>query len=179
MQTMHEGGVSSSRILHRSSNTARQLTKLNALLMPDLGMKRGITHAEYIRDREGRFFFLEAAARVGGAYIAEVIEAATGVNLWAEWAKLEVCALRGARYTPPTPRDDYAGVVLCLARQADPDTSSFTDPEIVHRLHKPHHAGLVVRSPSAERICTLIDSYSQRFAEQYLAVAPPPPTVTQ
>ena len=38
----------------------------------------------------GSFTFSEIAARVGGAYIAEVLEAASGVNLWREWARLEI-----------------------------------------------------------------------------------------
>ena len=72
--------------------------------MPALGMVRGVTHAEYIRDKAGKFFFLEVAARVGGAFIADVAEAATGINLWTEWARIEVSSLRGpALPTSPGP----------------------------------------------------------------------------
>ena len=36
--------------------------------MKALHMKRGATHAEYIKgDADGKFYFLETAARVGGA----------------------------------------------------------------------------------------------------------------
>ena len=52
--------------------TGEELTALNARLAPDLGMARGVTHAEYIRAHEdGRFYFLEIAARVGGAFISD------------------------------------------------------------------------------------------------------------
>jgi biotin carboxylase len=174
MQTMHEGGVFTTRILDRSSPTVRGLTTLNQQLMPAMGMVRGVTHAEYIQDRSGKLFFLEAAARVGGAFIADVAEAASGLNLWAEWARIEVCSLRGEPYALPPQRAEYAGSVLCLARVAEPDTTAFTAPEIVHRLRKHHHAGLILRSPQAERIRELLTDYSQKFVDMYLAVEPPP-----
>jgi biotin carboxylase len=175
MQTMHEGGVFTTRTLDRSSPVVREMTALNNALMPAMGMVRGVTHAEYIlASSDGKIYFLEAAARVGGAYIADVAEAASGLNLWAEWARIEVCSLRGEPYTLPALRDEYAGSVLCLARMAEPDTSAFDAPEIVHRLRKHHHAGLIVRSPSADRVRALLEEYSQRFAEMYLAVAPVP-----
>jgi biotin carboxylase len=176
MQTMHEGGVFTTRILDRSSQVVRDMTALNNALIPAMGMVRGVTHAEYIQARDGRIYFLETAARVGGAFIADVAEAATGVNLWAEWARIEICSLRGEEYKLPKLRDEYAGSVLCLARMAEPDTSAFDAPEIVVRLRKHHHAGLIVRSPDAERVRLLLEEYSQRFAEMYLAVAPVPAT---
>jgi biotin carboxylase len=175
MQVMHEGGVFTTRILDRGSDETRQLTVINAQLMPAMGMVRGVNHAEYIRGREdGRFYFLEAAARVGGAFIADVVELATGVNLWREWARIEVANLRGESYRAPEPHALYAGSVLCLAKTADPDTALFTAPEIVLRLKKHHHAGLIVRSGDPERVRALLDEYAQRFANEYLATAPVP-----
>lgn len=175
MQVMHEGGVFTTRILDRGSDETRQLTAINAQLMPAMGMVRGVNHAEYIRGREdGRFYFLEAAARVGGAFIADVVELATGVNLWREWARIEVANLRGESYRAPEPHALYAGSVLCLAKTADPDTALFTAPEIVLRLKKHHHAGLIVRSGDPERVRALLDEYAQRFANEYLATAPVP-----
>lgn len=174
MQVMHEGGVFTTRIVDCNAEDARQLTAINAHLIPSMGMVRGVTHAEYIRGEDGRFYFLEAAARVGGAFIADVVEFATGVNLWAEWARIEVCSLRGERYPVPQTKLAYAGSVLCLARMAEPDTSMFDAPEIVYRMKKHHHAGLIVQSADAERVRALLDEYGARFAEAYLATAPVP-----
>ena len=175
MQVMHEGGVFTTRILDRGSDETRQLSSINAQLMPAMGMVRGVNHAEYIRGREdGRFYFLEAAARVGGAFIADVVELATGVNLWREWARIEVANLRGESYRAPEPHALYAGSVLCLAKTADPDTAMFNAPEIVLRLKKHHHAGLIVRSGDPERVRALLEDYAQRFAHEYLATAPVP-----
>ena len=174
MQVMHEGGVFTTRIWDRRSPETRQLIEMNAKVVPALGMRRGVTHAEYIRGRDGWTYFLEAAARVGGAFIADVVETATGVNLWREWARIEVADLRGERYRVPEPQELYAGSVLCLARTAEPDTAMFTAPEIVLRLKKHHHAGMIVRSENPERVRALLEEYAQGFAREFLAVAPVP-----
>jgi len=175
MQVMHEGGVFTTRTVDRDSSDWRELTGLNQRLAPALGLERGVTHAEYIRAHaDGRFYFLEIAARVGGAFIVDLIEHATGVNLWREWAKIEVAHLRGQAYQAPEARQDYAGSVLCLAREEQPDTSGFTAPEIVYRMTKHHHAGLIVRSGDPARVASLLEEYSQAFASRYLASMPPP-----
>jgi biotin carboxylase len=175
MQVMHEGGVFTTRTVDRASDAWKQLTELNARLAPALGLQRGVTHGEYIRAHaDGRFYFLEIAARVGGAFISDLVEYATGVNLWREWAKIEVAHLRGEAYVPPVAREEYAGSVLCLAREAEPDTSAFNAPEVVYRMKKDHHAGLIVRSEKPERVAALLDEYSAAFANQFLASMPPP-----
>jgi hypothetical protein len=115
---------------------------------------------------------LEIAARVGGAYIADVLEAATGVNLWREWAHLEL-ADSPIRTIRPL-RKDYAGIILSLAKQEYPDTSDYVDEEIVYRIKKRHHAGLIVRSKSLERVNELLCNYGQRFVDDFVAVMAPP-----
>ena len=175
MQVMHEGGVFTTRTVDRQSRDWTELTALNSRLAPALGLERGVTHGEYIRAHaDGRFYFLEIAARVGGAFIVDLVEHSTGVNLWREWAKIEVAHLRGEQYTPPVAREDYAGSVLCLAKEEEPDTSAFNAPEIVYRMKKHHHAGLIVRSEKPERVVQLLEEYSQAFVNQFLATMPAP-----
>jgi biotin carboxylase len=175
MQVMHEGGVFTTRTVDRSSRDCRELTSLNARLAPALGMLRGVTHAEYIRAHaDGRFYFLEIAARVGGAFIADLVEVATGVNLWREWARLEVAQMRGETYILPRSFEKYAGSVLCLAKTAEPDTAGFDAAEIVVRMKKHHHAGLIVCSEKPERVRELLERYSSEFAQRFLASMPPP-----
>jgi biotin carboxylase len=175
MQVMHEGGVFTTRTVDRASSTWRELTEFNEQLAPALGMKDGVTHAEYIRAYAGgSFYFLEIAARVGGAFISDLVEQSTGVNLWREWAKIEVAQMRGEAYVPPVAREDYAGSVLCLAREEDPDTSAFHAPEIVYRMKKHHHAGLIVRSEDPNRITQLLEEYGQAFVDRFLAAMPAP-----
>jgi hypothetical protein len=175
MQVMHEGGVFTTRTLDRTSDDARALVALNQKLVPALGLVRGVSHGEYIKAHEdGRYYFLEVAARVGGAFIAELVEHSTGLNLWAEWARIEVSSLRGVPYVLPERIELYAGSVLCLARTEEPDTAAFDAPEIVYRMKKKHHAGLLVQSSDPERVRTLLEEYSRRFAEMFLATAPVP-----
>jgi len=175
MQVMHEGGVFTTRTVDRASQDWADLTALNAGLAPALGMARGVTHAEYIKAHaDGRFYFLEIAARVGGAFISDLVAASTGVNLWREWARLEVASLRGEAYALPLTFESYSGSVLCLAQTAEPDTAAFDAPEIVHRMKKHHHAGLIVKSDNPLRVRELTEQYADEFARRFLASMPPP-----
>ena len=174
LDVSHQGGVFTTRTMARDSADAVALKEIHVKLIQGLGLVRGVTHAEFLRaDNDNRFYFLEVAARVGGAYISNVVETATGVNLWREWAHLEVTAGK-MPYQLPEAREDYAGVIVSLARQQEPDTSGYTDPEIVERIKRFHHAGLVLKSSSPERIDQLLASYSQRFAQDFLASQPVP-----
>ena len=167
----HSGGVFTTRLLARESEEAAALLALNARLLASLGLVRGVSHTEYIRGHDGGLVFLETSARVGGAHIAELVEAATGVNMWAEWAKIEVAGGK-APYAVPEMRPEYAGLLVSLARQESPDLSGFTDPEVVWRLRKPHHAGLIVRSPSLSRVDELLAAYAGRFRQEFVAALP-------
>ncbi|MCA1616365.1 MAG: ATPase, partial [Acidobacteria bacterium] len=141
LDVAHGGGVFTTRTLPRGAADERALVAANRRVLEAMGMRRGVSHTEFIKSHaDGRFYFLETAARVGGAHIVELVEAATGVNLWREWASIEIG--RGERgYDPPPTRDAHAGLIVSLAREECPDTSRYDDPEIVWRLNKPSHAG--------------------------------------
>jgi biotin carboxylase len=172
MTVAHEGGIFSTYVLPEGEE-ATNLRQINRGLLEALGLLRGVSHAEFIRAHaDSKFYFLECAARVGGAYINEMVETATGINLWREWARIEIAAGKQP-YQLPDVRWEYAAVILCLARQEEPDTSAYKDPEIAIRIKKRHHAGFVLRSPDSERIQTLLKSYGSRFAEEFLAIEPP------
>ena len=172
LEVAHQGGAYISRTIAHRSEDEKKLFEINRKLIKAFGLRRGAGHAEFIKsDADGKFYFLEMASRVGGAYIAEVLEAASGLNLWREWARIEVNGAKVARLKPP--RNEYAGIVLSLAKQEYPDTDSYNDPEIVYRVKKLHHAGLIVRSPKLERVEELLGQYAGRFAEDFVAVVPP------
>ena len=203
MEVAHKGGAYISHTVAHGSADEKKLFQSNRKLVKALGLEKGAAHAEFIKsDEDGQFYFLEIAARVGGAYIADVLEAASGVNLWREWAKLELAdgeaARRGeggtgrhgeggtGRYGEgekhggesragkvKPERKEYAGIILSLARQEYPDTSAYSDPEIVYRVNKKHHAGLIVRSKSLERVQELLNQYAVRFTDDFAAVLPP------
>ena len=180
IQVAHQGGVFMSRSLDPESNVGRALIVQNAAVLEALGMRQGVAHTEFIRSEvDGKYYFVETAGRVGGASISDLIEQASGINLWAEWCRLELAALQGVEYQLPTVREGYAGILVCLARQQYPDMSSYDDPEVVWRMQKEHHAGVIVRSDDPERVEALLERYAIRFGEDFLAVAPPldkPPT---
>jgi hypothetical protein len=172
LDVMHSGDLFVTRTLPDDSPESRETVRLTRELLQALGFVRGATHTEFIRSHDdGRFHFLETAARVGGAHIAEMVEAATGINLWAEWARIEVGGGK-APYHPPARLHRHAGLVLSLARQEWPDTSAYGDPEIVWRMNKRHHAGLIVASDDSARIDELLAQYSRRFHHDFFAKAP-------
>jgi hypothetical protein len=174
MTVYQGGGVFVTSTLPHGSEEQQTLLAMNRAVINALGMKNGVTHAEYIRSQEGGdFYFLEIAARVGGAGIDMVVEQATGVNPWVEWAKLEVAQLRGESYSPPAARQEYAGLMVSLSRQEWPDSSSFADEEVVWRMNKRHHIGFVVRSPDHNRVQQLIAEYVPRISADFTAVEAP------
>jgi biotin carboxylase len=170
MDVFHGGGIAMSRTVRRGSEEEQLLQELNGHVLAVLGMDRGVSHMEFIKGHEdGRFYFLEVGARVGGANTAEMIEAATGISLWREWVKLEVS---GDRYQLPERRFDHGGVLLSLAREEYPDTSSYTEPEIVQRVRKRHHVGFVLAAETQDRITALQQDYSARVARDFAATMP-------
>lgn len=173
MDVSHQGGVFTTRIIEHGTPLEKSLIEKNQLVLSAMGLLRGVSHTEYIQGREdGKIYFLETSARVGGAHIADLIAASTGVNLWAEWAKIEIDGGTGNyRLGPVT--NNYGGLLVSLARQEKPDTSAFQDPELVWRMEKKHHVGFVIASPSYERVQYLMDQYLERVREDFLAVAPP------
>ena len=175
MEISHEGGLFITRRLPDDSEEGRALLEMNRRLQEGLGLRRGVSHMEFIRagGAGGAFVFLETSARVGGAFIVDTIDAATGINLWREWAKVEIAGEQGT-YSVPPHRDDYAGIVLTLARQEAPDMSAYADPEVVTTIRKDHHAGIIVSSPEPQRVESLIADYTQRFYRDFFATAPAP-----
>jgi biotin carboxylase len=170
LEVYQGGGIYATRTVRRDLPEVAELRQINERVLTGFGLGHGAAHTEFLHDPDGQFYFIETSARVGGANIAEMVEGATGLNLWEEWARIEVGE---GQYALPPPRSEYGGVTISLARQEWPDTSGFTDAEIVYRLKQKHHVGLVVRSPSAERVEALLADYVQRIARDFHASLPP------
>jgi hypothetical protein len=138
------------------------------------GLRDGVSHTEFIKARaDGAVYFLETSARVGGANIADLIEAASGLNMWTEWAKVEAAAARGEAYQIVQQERQQAGLLVSLARQEWPDTGDFNEPELVWRMKKKHHVGFIVKSPRRERVSELLKLYTERVRRDHHASAPP------
>ncbi|MEP6703385.1 MAG: ATP-grasp domain-containing protein [Acidobacteriota bacterium] len=168
----HYGGVFTTSIVPYRSKERKELEKMNQQLLSAFKYYRGVSHAEFLHsEADGKFYLLEVACRVGGAYIANVLEHACNFNLWREWAKLETSTPENP-YKLPKLRKDFAGIALALANQDKPDTSHYDEAEIVYRVSKPKHVGLIFYSRKQDRVSELLDVYSERIAIDFLAVAP-------
>lgn len=176
MQVAHGGGIFSSRVLEYGSDDEQQLLAANATVLQAMGHVRGASHTEFIKSADGTFHFLETSARVGGANIMDLVEAASGLNLWAEWAKVET---QEAAYRLPEIRRDYAGLLVSLARQEWPDLHAFADPEVVLRIPKRYHVGLVWKSDSVARVEELQRKYIEKVQADFHASAPLPDKATE
>src|SRR5262249_19665958 len=98
------GGIFSTRTLPVDHPDAERLRRINEQVLQGFGMDSGVSHTEFMRGRvDGEFYLIETSARVGGSRIAEMVEAAYGLNLWSEWAKVEID--RDEPYTPPPLRN--------------------------------------------------------------------------
>ena len=170
-EVAHGGGVFTSANVERGSATDTALKTAHDKVTAALGMQRGVTHAEFIEGADGKFYFVETAARVGGAHLSDLIEQTSGLNLWREWGILSALA-PNEPYTLPATKLTHGGLALCLAKQKKPDYSTFPDPEIALRIEHEHHAGLVVRTTSAARAEEMIRGYVQRFTSEFLATLP-------
>lgn len=164
------GGIFMTRTAPRQAPEVVAMRELNARLVPAFGLTRGVAHTEFLRsNQDGKLYFLETSCRVGGACISDVVEAATGLNLWEEWAAVELTE----GYRVPALRQEFGGAVVSLARMEHPDTAGFDDPEVFYRLDQKHHVGLVVRSPDEGRVARLLDEYAGRIGRDVQAVLPP------
>lgn len=175
-EVAHGGGIFKSATCEIGSKTEKALQKMNAQVMSAFGMQFGASHTEFIQSKDtGKLFFLETSSRVGGANLAEMVQFASGgINLWSEWAKIESSNLRKSTYKLPKAANKYAGIIVSLSRFEHPDTSSFNDPEIVWRMQKAWHIGLIVLSDSSERVLELLNEYEQRIAKDFHASLPAP-----
>jgi biotin carboxylase len=172
----HGGGIFRSMTMERGSDDEQTLLKLNGEVLKEFGLVACASHTEFIKCHEdGQFYFLETASRVGGAHINEMVEAATGVNMWAEWARLEYAEATGTTYRAPKMQVGYAGIIVSLAKQEWPDMSQFQEPEVAWKMtSKKHHVGLIVKSKKPERISELLEDYAERVQRDYHASAPVP-----
>jgi len=171
-EVAHSGRVFTSRTVLRGSEIEQKLLELNEKVIKAMGLLRGVSHTEFIEaDEDGKLYFLETSARVGGAHIADLVEAASGINLWREWAKIEI--KRGVGdYEYPQVKNNYAGIIQSLAKQEWPDLTNYNDPEVIWKLNKRFHAGLIIRSDNPERVEELLGTYTQRFYDDFFATAP-------
>ena len=172
MEISQGGGIFRSANIPYNSADDKAIKKVNEQVMKAFGMKHGATHTEFIKcNEDGKIYFLETSSRVGGAHLAEMVEAASNINLWGEWAKIEDALVRGKEYKVPSQKKQFAGIVLTLSKFEQPDLSGFNDSEVCFRVPLEYHAGLIVKCDKHERVRELLDDYAERLVRDFATVA--------
>jgi hypothetical protein len=172
MEISQGGGIFRSANIPYNSADDKAIKKMNEQVMKAFGMQHGANHTEFIKcNDDGKIYFLETASRVGGAHLAEMVEAASGVNLWGEWAKIEDALVKEKEYKLLTIKKEFAGIVLTLSKFEHPDLSGFNDSEVCFRIPLEYHAGLIVKSDNHARVRELLDDYAERLIRDFATVA--------
>ncbi len=173
MEVSHDGGVFRSVTLTEKSKDALELEKINRQVLKSFGIKNGATHSEFIKGKDGTFYFLETSSRIGGAYISDMIEAATGINIWKEWAKLETALLRNEEYAVQPTKNLHGGLLVALAKDQYPDTQNFESEEVDRFLQKDYHIGIVFKSDNSEMILKRLEEATEKVTKDLLSILPP------
>ena len=168
MSVLQNRGIFTTQVLPRRDGLAQDLLDLNARVLSALGRGSGPTHTEFIRAEDGKLYFLETAARVGGGNIELLVEAASGVLLWQEAARIDIALHRSEPYAPPELREACAGLIACFSRVPYADTSGYTEPEIRYRPRAAETVTLVVAAAQQARVEALLASYALRFRHEFM-----------
>lgn len=167
LKVYNEGGIFRTINLVYQSADDLELKRLQKQVLKGMGLLRGIAHSEFLKSSmDGKFYFIETSARVGGAHISEMVEAASGLNLWKEWAKIET--ITKGSYKLPKITTNYSGVIISVVKDEQPNDTSFSDPEIFYRVKKNHHLGFVLKSDNQHRLMDLLNSYQRRFLNEFI-----------
>ena len=175
-EVAHGGGIFRSVTVDFKSIDYQALSLVNHQVMKAFGMRFSAAHTEVIKCHEdGNYYFLETASRVGGAHLAEMVEASSGINLWAEWAKIETAVAEKKNYKLPKVEKAYSGILISLSSHQWPDMSMFDEKEIVWKMNEEYHIGLIVKASKRERVIELLDKFAQMIFEKGLHASAPSP----
>jgi len=174
-EVAHGGGIFRSATIGDTTADAKALLKMNNDIMKAFGMVYSASHTEFIKCHEdGKYYFLETSARVGGAHLAEMVEYATGINLWKEWAKIEIASKLGKKYTAPKPEKYHAGILVSLSRYQKPDLAPFNHKNVCWKMDKDYHVGFILRDTEIKQVHQLLNDYTEIVKSEYHASLPAP-----
>lgn len=160
------GGIYTTLTVEHGTPDDRELLALNCQVLQTLGLQQGVTHVEYLRAPEGPFLFLEASARVGAGMIEDLVEATSGLNLWAEWADLEAATPEDPYAMPPVTQR-HGGLAICMTPFERPDLSPLQMESVLPSVPKPYHAAALVANDSLDRVEGLMAECVRRIDHAY------------
>ncbi len=167
LQIVQGGGIFQTRMLDPKSKEAKQLEKLTKQVMDGFGMKYSASHTEFIQDAAGNFLFLETSSRVGGAYIANMIEHATGVDMWSEWARIELSNLLDEPYELKPPKPGYAAVTIKAVGDQPTSLDGIARSCVAEDLTKRYHVGRVFRGNNLAEVAAAQDEFAEALVQRF------------
>lgn len=159
MEVKQQGGIMTSSTVATGSKDEKKLIELNKKVIQSMGLKYGVCNIEFIKShQDGQFYYIQSSAKVGGNYVAELVETSTGINLWREWAKLEMCSIDENAYVCPKPKRNQA-MVIRIPTDNPPELSNALQHEaIVWRQVSHNHVTVVIKSELNETLYEIKDS---------------------
>jgi len=169
LKIVQGGGLFQTRTLPKTSKASKQLGKLTQDVMKAFGMKYSAGHTEFIEDKDGNFLLLETSSRVGGAFISDMLQHATGVDLWAEWAKLEAAQVSDGKYKAPKDIGKAGAVTIRTVGEKNPDLRRYKEEEesVAALISKPYHAGFVFTASKEAELAEVQKNIANRLYEQF------------
>lgn len=169
LDVVQSGGMMVTATVEHGSALEGSLLDANKRVLAALGHKHGVAHTELIVGRaDNTVYFLESAARVAGAAIPELVEATTGVNLWREYARVE---LMGASYEPPERKSAHGALLAGLAKTEHPSFHAVQGPSTARTLNLlPYQAGLILREDDPAKLREVLAETQPRFVHDVLGV---------
>lgn len=158
--------ISRFRTIQKASADEQLLLSLNRKVLLAFGMALGITHAEFIKDTEGRFIFLGSTASINSLASVKLIEAASGINLWREWAKIEILGGVG-KYILPEHASFHAGALFEGPTALGAEQPATQDVPAVSRFTHADQAVTVIRDISYDKVSSLLESYAAPALADY------------
>ncbi|MDR3725076.1 MAG: ATPase [Terracidiphilus sp.] len=159
--------ASATETVDRASRDWTELIALNGGLAPSLGMVRGITQASFVRSpADGRYLFEGIEATAGGEGADRLTEAATNLNLWREWARLEIAHLRGQDYVPNEWFEHYAMSLRLPAGLLPPEVPELQGVEIWRREQTGVQEEITLRSAWLEKLAQVAGALEHKLAAE-------------
>ncbi|TNE68581.1 ATPase [bacterium] len=153
MDIVQNGGMMSLSTIKKGSKIEKDLLKLNKQIIDSMGLKYGVSSNEFIHSaQDGKFYFIQSSGKVSGHYIAELVEAANGLNLWREWAKMEMAQPQESAYQCPKPETNQARVVRIPTENPPLCSSRIQHQSIVWRQVSHNHVTVVIKAKSFEEL---------------------------
>jgi len=158
MEVVQNGGLFTSATVEVGSSIEQDLLRLNTKIVQSMGLKYGVMNTEFIKShQDGRYYFIKSSGKVGGNYLAELVESSTGLNLWREWAKIEMSEVDEIDYTCPEYVKQPAMVIRVPAKNPSALSNTMQHAAIVWRQVSHNHVTVVIRCKNHDDLNTVKD----------------------